>query len=182
MRTSEVPMCDHRRSLSVYGTNNLHCERHGVGPSNRGHGGSPPGAVKLRSSRLSQPARCRCGVAGDRTATVCNASSILTQPPRDTRRPARNGCNVSRAWGGGEDTRPPARSNFRARQVNVQQPRKAAGYLATRASALTRQSLALSRWASGQVPAACIASAPSTTRTIGSWNVGFIYFGDFEIT
>ena len=105
-------MCDHRRSLSVYGTNNLHCERHGVGPSNRGHGGSPPGAVKLRSSRLSQLARCRCGVAGDRTATVCNASSILTQPLRDTRRPARNGCNVSRAWGGGEDTRPPARSNF----------------------------------------------------------------------
>ena len=43
-------MCDHRRSLSVYGTNNLHCERHGVGPSNRGHGGSPPGAVKLTVS------------------------------------------------------------------------------------------------------------------------------------
>ena len=112
VRSSKVPMCDHRRSPSVYVTTNLHCERHGVGPSNRGHGGSPPGAVKLRSSRLSQLARCRCGVAGDRTATVCNASSILTQPLRDTRRPARNGCNVSRAWGGGEDTRPPARSNF----------------------------------------------------------------------
>ena len=138
VRSSEVLMCDHERSQcaiikgpnvrsskvpSVYVTADLHCKRHGVGPSNRGHGGSPPGAVKLRSSRLSQLARCRCGVAGDRTATVCNASSILTQPPRDTRRPARNGCNVSRAWGGGEDTRPPARSNFRARQVNVQQPR-----------------------------------------------------------
>ena len=68
VRSSEVPMCDHRRSLSVYGTNNLHCERHGVGPSNRGHGGSPPGAVKLRSSRLSQLACCRCGTPGDRPA------------------------------------------------------------------------------------------------------------------
>ena len=112
VRSSKVPMCDHRRSPSVYVTTNLHCERHGVGPSNRGHGGSPPGAVKLRSSRLSQLARCRCGVAGDRTATVCNASSILTQPLRDTRRPARSGCNVTHSLHAQplRDSRGPARS------------------------------------------------------------------------
>ena len=42
VRSSKVP--------SVYATADLHCKRHGVGPSNRGHGGSPPGAVKLTVS------------------------------------------------------------------------------------------------------------------------------------
>ena len=67
------------------------------------------GPQRLQRDTLST----RAAVAGlPRSGPQRLQRRFHTQPLRDSRRSARSGCNVSRAWGGGEDTRPPARSNF----------------------------------------------------------------------
>ena len=67
------------------------------------------GPQRLQRDALST----RAAVAGlPRSGPQRLQRRFHTQPLRDSRRSARSGCNVSRAWGGGEDTRPPARSNF----------------------------------------------------------------------
>ena len=67
------------------------------------------GPQRLQRDTLST----RAAVAGlPRSGPQRLQRRFHTQPLRDSRRSARSGCNVSRTWGGGEDTRPPARSNF----------------------------------------------------------------------